>query len=204
MISIMFLAVLLDRPALALRNVVLAATLILVAVARKPVRRRLPDVVRRRGGAGLRLRGAAQRASGARADASTRASRLVAVLRRHRAVDADRERRGGAVRRLPLPQEPAVRGDRQPHRHPGLQHARHAGGAGGAGRHAVRARGAAAVGDGAGASRRWCGCAQRVAELPGAVLRVPAMPTRGVRADGRRRAVADAVADALAARWASR
>ena len=59
MISIMFLAVLLDRPALALRNVILAATLILVRLPRKPVRRRLPDVVRRRAGARLGLRGAA-------------------------------------------------------------------------------------------------------------------------------------------------
>ncbi len=46
--------------------------------------------------------------------------------------------------------------------------------------------------------------AHRVAEIPGAVLRVPAMPSRGLRADGCRRAVADAVADALAACWASR
>ena len=60
MISIMFLAVMLDRPAVALRNVALAALAILVVVAREPVRSGLPDVVRRRRGAGLGLRVAAR------------------------------------------------------------------------------------------------------------------------------------------------
>ena len=66
MISIMFLAVLLDRPALALRNVALAALLILLLWPESLFDAGLPDVVCGRGGAGVGLRMAARARRGAR------------------------------------------------------------------------------------------------------------------------------------------
>jgi hypothetical protein len=102
MISIMFLAVLLDRPALALRNVILTATLILVLFPESLFDVGFPDVVCRRAGARLHLRGAAHpRSVGAPDGAHCLAPRR--LFCRHRVVDADRVRRRGAVRCLPFP-----------------------------------------------------------------------------------------------------
>ena len=70
MISIMFLAVLLDRPALALRNVALAALLILVVWPESLLDAGLPDVVCGGGGAGVGLRMAARARRGARSGAA--------------------------------------------------------------------------------------------------------------------------------------
>ncbi len=104
MISIMFLAVLLDRPAIALRNVALAALAILVLWPESLFDRRLPDVVRRRGGAGLRLRVAATARRGRAGHAPPRRGRQRApVPRRHPHHDAGGGARSRAVRRLPLP-----------------------------------------------------------------------------------------------------
>ena len=152
MISIMFLAVLLDRPALALRNVVLAAILILIvfpeslldvgfqmSFAAVVALISVYEAFARRGGWSLFPQGPVGEAR--------------FLLRRHRAVDACCERGDRAVCRLPLPQEPAVRRHRQPHRHAAVQPCRHAGGAGDADLDAARARGGGALGDGVG--DRW-------------------------------------------------
>ena len=151
MISIMFLAVMLDRPAVALRNVALAALAILLVwpeslfdpgfqmsfaavvalvAAYEWLRQREEER------AAVTMRGLA--APGA------------AVLRRHHHVDADCQPGRGAVRHLPFPQHPAVRHPRQSRRHSHLQRDRHAGGAGDAGGDAVRAGGGAPAGDGLG------------------------------------------------------
>ena len=145
MISIMFLAVMLDRPALALRNVALAALAILLvwpeslfdpgfqmSFAAVVALVAAYEWLRRRGEerAAVTMRGSLRQAA--------------AVFRRHRHLDADCQPRGGAVRHLPFPQHPAVRDPRQPHRHSHLQRDRHAGGAGDAGGDAVRAGGGAA------------------------------------------------------------
>ena len=203
MISIMLFAVILDRPALALRNVVLAATLILVLFPES-----LFDVGFQMSFAAVlalvsiyeALRGAA---SGGPCVPERPAARIVIFLRRHRAVDARRQRGRGAVRGLSLPQEPAVRRHRQPHRHSAVQRRRHAGGAGDADRHAARARGAAAVGDGLG-HRRHGVDGERVARSAGRGAPRAGDPDAGVSADDRRRPVAGAVADALAIVRASR
>ena len=179
MISIMFLAVMLDRPALALRNVALAA--LRDPASCGPRACSMPGfqmsfaAVVALVSAYEWLRGRDEERGACAAPRRARAAR--AVLRRHRRVDAGGEPGGGALRHLSFPQHAAVRDSRQPDRHPDLQPDRDAGGAGGPGGDAVRAGGGAAVGDGAGASRRWCGAPDAVASLPGAVGRVPAIPT---------------------------
>ena len=178
MISIMFLAVLLDRPALALRNVALAALLILRGVAGKPARCRLPDVVCGGGGAGVGLRMAARCATRRAGRRSARGvlGKALLFFGRHRHLDAGGGLRGRAVRHLSFPQHAAVRDPRQPAGDPGLQSHRHAGGLAAlvAMPFGLEAAPLRLMGLGIEAMV-WC--ANAVARLPGAVGRVPAIPT---------------------------
>ena len=200
MISIMFLAVMLDRPALALRNVALAALAHPAWCGRKACSMPASRCRLRRWWRWSRPTNGCAVRDDARGGAQRRGvlGRAIAVLRRHRHLDAGGGPRGGAVRRLPFPQHAAVRDPRQPAGDPGLQSHRHAGGAGRAGGHAVRAGGGAAVADGA--RHRGDGV---VCQRGGAPAR-RRRPRAGhsdlrVRADGCRRAVVGAVEHALAA-----
>ena len=199
MISIMFLAVLLDRPALALRNVALAALGILLV---------WPESLFDPGfqmsfAAVVALVSVYEWVRGREEEqAAWRPRRVIrvglAVSRRHRAVHAGGEPGGGAFRHLPLPQHAAVRDPGQPAGDTDLQPDRDAGGAGGPGGTAVRTGGRAAVGDGA--RHRGHGVVRADSGGPAGRGRAHAgHPDARLRADGRRRAVVRAVAHALAA-----
>ena len=193
MILIIFGAVLLDRPALALRNVALAAFLILAVYPES-----LLD-------AGFQMSFAAVTALIASHEIMSRFLGAGSkpnpffehpeVLRRDRRFDADRERRRRAIRRLQLPSEPAVRRAREHDRDSDLQHHRDAGGAGGDGADADRARGSGLKPMGWGIEgMTWCANAGRRSAGRGRAH--SRNPDAGVRADARRRHVAGALADA--------
>ena len=84
MLAVMLVAVMLDRRAITLRNVALAALVVLAHRAREPAQRQLPDVVRRDARAGRRLRGACARGPTARLDLPTAADPALARLGRGR------------------------------------------------------------------------------------------------------------------------
>ena len=62
MLGVMLCAVMIDRRAITLRNVALAALIVLILEPGKPAQRELPDVVCRDARAGRGLRGARERA----------------------------------------------------------------------------------------------------------------------------------------------
>ena len=121
MISIMFLAVMLERPALALRNVALAALAILVLFPES-----LMDVSFQMSFAAVVALVAAYEIVRDRAQDGGGGRRgpwlaVLPVLRRHRAVDAGCQSRRGPVRRVPFSQEPAICGAGEPDCHSHLQ-----------------------------------------------------------------------------------
>ena len=138
MILIIFGAVLIDRPALALRNVALGGIPDPGGLSRKSARRGLSNVLRRGHGADRFARASRPSPRAQFAPASGHA--CLQVLWRDHRVDVDRERRCGALRRLQLSSKPAVRGAGEHDRHSDLQHRRHAGGARCDGPDALRAR----------------------------------------------------------------
>ena len=101
MTALVALAVVADRWAISMRLVALAATVILLLRPGKPSLGQFPDVLRRRGRAGRRLRGlragARRLATRRRAGAADRD-----LCRRRRLDDGDRLARDRSLRRLPF------------------------------------------------------------------------------------------------------
>ena len=150
MILIMMIAVMCDRPAIAMRNVALAALIILGHGTNQLVACRLPNVVFSGDRIGGGLRGLCNPAAPARPGNSARNCHdRCPVLRSHCWINADRQPRGRTSRRLPLSQEPAVCDPRELDRGPNLQSGRDAGSARNLCRHAVWHRSCSAMGNGA-------------------------------------------------------